>query len=478
MAAHRYWLTWGLIATSAVWVSILVALVAVADASRPDHAPRLARRDLNVIDGPQALEQIVRVLDPKPYIDHRQKDSLLARILIPRVPGSPGNAKVREALLTPFKKPGSNWVIDEHKFTASTPEGDKQMTNLIVTLNPTAPHKLVLAAHHDSKTSPKGFVGATDSAVPCAIIVDTALAIEKLLAQDAAYQGNTALQLILFDGEEAYHQWTDTDSVYGSRALAAMWAKTYLTPFQPSNGNDATKRRVTPGYTTMRTIDSIDHFLLLDLLGAAHPRIPSYFPSTNWMVDELSEIERRLARRGLLFPKDDTGRLELPPSGGPKTETLPSPQGASSGSVSNKPQSFFTKDKSVFGIGDDHEPFLNNGVPILHLIPSPFPRVWHTRGDDASAIDWPTTHAWAMLMRCFVAEYMGVSTAETGSRKQRKRDTGEMASSSTLDHKELVSRDKSMLHAERKLRNKDRDSQLSCSPSCVLPMPLLAVTSL
>lgn len=26
----------------------------------------------------------------------------------------------------------------------------------------------------------------------------------------------TTLQLVFFDGEEAFHQWTDTDSIYGA----------------------------------------------------------------------------------------------------------------------------------------------------------------------------------------------------------------------------------------------------------------------
>ena len=29
-------------------------------------------------------------------------------------------------------------------------------------------------------------------------------------------------------------------------------------------------------------------------------------------------------------------------------------------------------------IDDDHAPFLKRGVPVLHLIPYPFPDVWHT----------------------------------------------------------------------------------------------------
>ena len=28
---------------------------------------------------------------------------------------------------------------------------------------------------------------------------------------------DTTLQLVFFDGEEAFHSWTDTDSTYGSR---------------------------------------------------------------------------------------------------------------------------------------------------------------------------------------------------------------------------------------------------------------------
>ena len=29
--------------------------------------------------------------------------------------------------------------------------------------------------------------------------------------------GETTLQILFFDGEEAFHEWTDTDSIYGAR---------------------------------------------------------------------------------------------------------------------------------------------------------------------------------------------------------------------------------------------------------------------
>lgn len=35
-----------------------------------------------------------------------------------------------------------------------------------------------------------------------------------------------------------------------------------------------------------------------------------------------------------------------------------------------------------------------------------FPRVWHTLGDDASAIDLPTIQAWSLILRVVTAEYL------------------------------------------------------------------------
>jgi len=37
---------------------------------------------------------------------------------------------------------------------------------------------------------------------------------------------DTSLQLIFFDGEEAFVEWTDTDSLYGSRHLAELMQTT------------------------------------------------------------------------------------------------------------------------------------------------------------------------------------------------------------------------------------------------------------
>lgn len=141
-----------------------------------------------------------------------------------------------------------DWHIDEDSFTDNTPVGMKRFTNVIATKDPTASRRVVLSAHFDSKyfsTYPQNqvcilshlclrtdinisqFVGATDSAAPCAMMLDLAEALNPLLdsrkkrledgLEDDDDVSDTTLQLIFFDGEEAFNVWTDEDSVYGAR---------------------------------------------------------------------------------------------------------------------------------------------------------------------------------------------------------------------------------------------------------------------
>lgn len=45
-------------------------------------------------------------------------------------------------------------------------------------------------------------------------------------------------------------------------------------------------------------------------------------------------------------------------------------------------------------------------VPVLHMIPVPFPAVWHTPADDQSAIHFDTVEDLNKILRVFVAEYL------------------------------------------------------------------------
>jgi len=127
-------------------------------------------------------------------------------------------------------------------------------------------------------------------------------------------------------------------------------------------------------------LSSISLFVLLDLLGDANPRVPSYFQNTHWAYQHMSEVEERMRRLGVLETR-------------PRTRFLPE---------QDKKASQFT-----FGfIGDDHVPFMKRGVDILHVIPTPFPAFWHTMDDDAEHLDIPTLRDWARIVTAFVAEWM------------------------------------------------------------------------
>jgi glutaminyl-peptide cyclotransferase len=51
--------------------------------------------------------------------------------------------------------------------------------------------------------SNRQFVGATDSAIPCAILLYIAEAVAPLMSKHT----DATLQLIFFDGEEAFKDW-------------------------------------------------------------------------------------------------------------------------------------------------------------------------------------------------------------------------------------------------------------------------------
>jgi glutaminyl-peptide cyclotransferase len=156
------------------------------------------------------------------------------------------------------------------------------------------------------------------------------------------------------------------------------------------------------GGAAQTELSTIEHLILLDLLGAPNPSIQSYFIDTSWLFDGLVGSESRLR---------DIGALDTNLQGS-----------------SNSFKSFFVPKQGHYfysGISDDHLPFMTRGVSVLHVIANPFPRVWHelevnpltlsyavclltpiTLQDDASALDLPTMRRWNLILRVFVSEYL------------------------------------------------------------------------
>lgn len=64
--------------------------------------------------------------------------------------------------------------------------GNVTFANIVGVINPDASDYLALSCHYDSKyfKNDPGFVGATDSAVPCAILLNTAKTLHSYLEQN------------------------------------------------------------------------------------------------------------------------------------------------------------------------------------------------------------------------------------------------------------------------------------------------------
>jgi glutaminyl-peptide cyclotransferase len=104
-------------------------------------------------------------------------------------------------------------------FVASTPAGPQQMTNFIVRFPGKKDGVIVLATHYETNFPLRStsFVGANDGAATTGLLLEIANHL----------RGRTldgySVWLVFFDGEEAVESWSDSDSLYGSRHLAAKW---------------------------------------------------------------------------------------------------------------------------------------------------------------------------------------------------------------------------------------------------------------
>jgi glutaminyl-peptide cyclotransferase len=136
----------------------------------------------------------------------------------PRVAGTPGGAKAREYIVAELKRI-AGVQVQVRAFEADTPHGRMSMANVIAVLPGRRPDVVMLAGHYDTKLFKQfQFVGANDGGSSAALLLELA---RRLAARPRDY----TYWLVWFDGEEAREAWTDRDSLYGSRRLAADLAK-------------------------------------------------------------------------------------------------------------------------------------------------------------------------------------------------------------------------------------------------------------
>lgn len=280
-------------------------------------------------------------------LDDKDNGSLLLPFDKVRTPSSKGSLEIQSFLVEQFSRLNQDWRVEAQEFQ----ENGHNFTNLIFSLG-TNNSVLAIGTHYDSKFEPAGFVGAIDSAAPCAVALYVAKFIDYVLTEDEGSlepilkEHFTGIKIIFFDGEEAIHEWTRTDSLYGSRFAANKWEKE-------------------------GSLQWIDLLVVLDLLGGDEPiTIPSYYPETNIYFNMIAEVERSYN----LYHKVNHRIFGSPVLSGVK-------------------------------ISDDHEPFVERGIKALHLIPFPFPSQWHREDDTFSRLDSEHVHKWCVMMCEFLIRY-------------------------------------------------------------------------
>jgi hypothetical protein len=133
----------------------------------------------------------------------------------PRPAGSEALEKSRIYIIDQLKFVG--WTTTRSEFSTPTPRGTMTFVNLVARFgNQKGPAQFLLCSHYDTKTFDTiRFVGANDGGSSTGLLIEMA----RVLALNPALAAK--VELVFFDGEEAFENFTATDGLYGSRHFAS-----------------------------------------------------------------------------------------------------------------------------------------------------------------------------------------------------------------------------------------------------------------
>jgi glutaminyl-peptide cyclotransferase len=188
----------------------------------------------------------------------------------PRPIGSPAHKQLESYILAHLK----NDQVEDDAFIASTPEGKFPVRNIIAKYPGTRDGVIVIAGHYDTNYPLRetGYVGANDGGSSTAILLELAHQLRGKKRQ------GYSVWLLWTDGEEAVKNWTDSDSLYGTRHLAEKWEK---------DG----------------TLKSIKALLLADMIGDADLNVDRDANSTPWLEDMVYQAATQLGYQSHFFAR-------------------------------------------------------------------------------------------------------------------------------------------------------------------------------
>jgi glutaminyl-peptide cyclotransferase len=133
----------------------------------------------------------------------------------PRPSGSEAIEKSRRYIEDQLRRSG--WHVTRQAFSDDTPRGKVEFVNLTAQFpgqGNTAP-LFLLCSHYDTKTFDAiKFVGANDGGSSTGLLLELA----RVIGQHPNLAAK--VELVFFDGEEAYDHFSETDGLYGSRYFA------------------------------------------------------------------------------------------------------------------------------------------------------------------------------------------------------------------------------------------------------------------
>jgi len=196
----------------------------------------------------------------------------LLQVAPKRFNGSPGHLKAEEFIKQHFAAEAAKGNLETDTFTATTPAGFQTMRNYIVKYPGKKDGIIVLASHYETNYPMRDieFYGANDGAATTALLIE----IGNVLRAHPP-EGHS-VWLVFDDGEEAVKAWGPSDSLYGTRHLAAKWA------------NDG-------------TLGKIKAFLVADMIADKDLNIDYVDNSTPWLLDLLKVAAKNTGHSAYIF---------------------------------------------------------------------------------------------------------------------------------------------------------------------------------
>ena len=199
----------------------------------------------------------------------------------PRPPASDAIHHLQDYMISQLK--GFGCAVDIHDFHASTPIGSVAMKNIVAKIPGASPNIIILATHYDTDTvgpppqlrKMSNFVGADDAGSSTGLMLEMARVL-------CGKPQPATIWIAFLDGEEALVNWTDTDSVYGSREMAASLAM---------SGDLA----------------RVKAFVLADLVGGKNFHAKRDSETSQWLQDIVWDTAARLGHKDLFVSEHGDG---------------------------------------------------------------------------------------------------------------------------------------------------------------------------